>query len=186
MNNLNTNQEEYKSLLTYEKGNLLLEGKNLAEYANMHPESINSFTKYIEILLLNRKYDDYQIIKTQTHDSGEYRTFFELRAKTNIYEQLKETIFNFAYTCCSNVVEEDSDKYWIYKEWTLKKCITKSEFLWAEGNFIAILPSRVKDYNIRLAYGKKVNEQERVESYQQFLSATKTKPMTKILKRNNN
>lgn len=183
MNNLNNNQEEYKSLLTYKKGTLLLEGKELTKYANMHPESINSFTKYIEILFLNRKYDDYQIIKTQTYDSGEYIASFELKVKENVYEQLKETIFNFAYTCCSNVVEEDYDKYWIYKDWTLKNCLTKNETLWAEGQFIAILPSRLKEYNIRLAYGKKVNEQERKESYQQFLCATKTKPMIKTLKR---
>lgn len=186
--NINNKQEEYISLLTYDRGELLLEGKNLAEFANMHPDSVSTFTKLIKFALLSKYNDAYQVIKTQTYDLGSCYTSFELKVKPSIYEELRKNIFKFAYICCSNVVEEVSNNYWGARNCDINSALYQSERLSnCAQNFHAILPStsRYKKYSVKYSFVK-ANEEDIQEQYNQFLSSTLTKPKKKTLKPGNN
>lgn len=174
------NEKQYISLLKYEKGNLLLEEKDLAKYANMHKESVIAFPQMIEYLLSQKNLDSYQIIKTKTHKNGVVKDSFELKVTPEEYESIREIIFNFAYVCCSNVVEERETKYWAAKEWKLKHALEKSKDLWEEGEYHALIPTKFNEYSVRLSF-QPIDFKHYQNSYQSFLTKSNDKPKVRKL-----
>lgn len=163
------NDSNYYSLLTYQDGELLLDGKDLAKYANMNNTSVHIFFDLLDQLLTDKHYADCQIIKTKYFTDKSYKYSQELIVKSNLYEELKKTIFNFAYLCCSNVANE---KFFSWKmlERSLQEVLKESEDVITERKIHAICPSSFDDcsYGLKLS-DITVNEEELQEQYEYFL-----------------
>lgn len=177
---IETNQEEYLNLLTYKRGILLLEDKNLIEYANMCPTSINIFPQLIEYRLKNKNYTNYQIIKTETRNQETYNYHFELKVKPNTYNKIRRMIFEIAYICCSNQTRTNLNTNWCGRELSLSTSLSISEDLYQGGLLHAIFPSTFEGYNIKTT-NIRINEEDFQEQYQQFLLAPRAKTNQKKL-----
>ena len=159
-----TKKEDYLTLLTYDKKELLLDGLSLPEIANMHPKSIKDFTMYIEVLLLKENLNNYQVVKTKTYTTENYQANFELKVKEKEYDKIKELIFDFAFICCSNLVEEQKSDYWKTKDWNFRDTFNQSMKLFKKGEIHALYNNGHRDkYSIKITNNQKLNNSYREE-----------------------
>ena len=101
---------DLKKLLTINGDQLFMEGYNLNEFANMNKMSTSDFLDIFQLyILLNKMKFPGKVVIQKSESmtflpSGKIQSanIGEVLVTENIYNQVKETIFDFAYTKCSN------------------------------------------------------------------------------------
>lgn len=156
---------EYRSLLTKTKeGQLLMEGQNLEEIANMYHLSIVDFFKILPIYFEYRNITDFKIVTTQM---GVGRPTNEFFATPEEYEALRRHIFEIAFIRCSDIGDRSYNTVCEASGVSLSRALKISDDLAKEEIYHAIYRSALGGYDIKNT-GRKVDKNNLMEQYSSF------------------
>ena len=95
---------ELVELLVCKNDDILIKNVSLSSVANMYSLTIYDYLTLIKYLLKKNIKDAY-IIKSMSlfKENSYYMTNTKILVTRNEYEKIKKLIFDFSYTCCSNI-----------------------------------------------------------------------------------
>ena len=159
-----TELKDFRSLLvrTPEK-ELLMEGINLVEFANMFHLSSDEFFKILPMYLRLKDFMDYQINSQETSSKDNWIFANELMVPKDKYERIKQSIFDLAYIGCSKIGDSDH-KHWACDNASGFEMYRTNKSLTDRGIFHAIYTSVSGGYNIK-ASDVVVDKEEYEEKY---------------------
>jgi len=155
--------QEYKTLLTYSREGLIIEGQDLVELANMYHLSAEDFFEILPAYLRLKEFMGCRIISTKIITPEYEPTSRELLVGADSYNQIKESIFRLALMGCSKIADRNMD-HWAASCLYLKGALEKSQALMDKQLYHAIYSSSHGGFNIK-ASNVLVDEAEVIEKY---------------------